>query len=110
MLFKTGKYTIFYITGGRYFDGLCQNYGGDLLIINVVFLEASRPSAYLSIPDTEHIITKLKPRVAILTHFGTTVWQEKPWEVTQRMSQQTGGKVLGARDGMKFALSQLDNV
>jgi len=37
------------------------------------------------------------------------MWQAKPWEVAQRLSQDTGVKVIAARDGMKFELSQLDN-
>ncbi len=109
MLFRTPEHTFSYIADSRYFDGLCHNYGGELLIINVVRLEANHPFDHLSVPDAEHIITGLKPRVAILTHFGRTMWQAKPWEVAQRLSQDTGIKVIAARDGMKFDLSQLDN-
>ena len=116
MLFTTTEHTFSYIADTRYFDGLCQHYGGDLLIINVVFLEPRpptdnplTPTDHLSVPDAEHIITELKPRVAILTHFGMSVWRAKPWEIAQRLSQDTGVKVIAARDGMKFDLSQLDN-
>ncbi len=109
MLFTTTEHTFSYIADSRYFDGLCHSYGGELLIINVVRLEANHPFDHLSVPDAEHIITELKPKVAILTHFGRTIWQAKPWEVAQRLSQDTGAKVIAARDGMKFDLSQLDN-
>ena len=109
MLFRTPEHTFSYIADSRYFDGLCHSYGGELLIINVVRLEANHPFDHLSVPDTEHIITELKPKVAILTHFGRTMWQAKPWEVAQRLSQETGVRVITARDGMKFNLSQLDN-
>jgi len=61
------------------------------------------------VPDAEHIIMELKPKVAILTHFGMTMWRAKPWETAQRLSQETGIRVLAARDGMRFELSQLDN-
>ena len=109
MLFKTTKHTFSYIADSRYFDGLCHSYGGELLIINVVRLEANHPFDHLSVPDAEHIIKELKPEVAILTHFGMTMWRAKPWEVAKRLSQTTGVKVIAARDGMKFDLSQLDN-
>ena len=109
IIFKTAEHTFSYIADSRYFDGLCQNYGGELLIINVVFLEPGRPIDHLSVPDAEHIIMELKPKVAILTHFGMTMWRAKPWEVAQRLSQQTGVRVMAARDGMKFDLSQLAN-
>jgi len=116
MLFKTPEHTFSYIADSRYFDGLCQHYGGDLLIINVVFLEPRPPAAnpltpadHLSVPDAEHIITELKPKVAILTHFGMSMWRAKPWEIARRLSQSTGVKVIAARDGMRFDLSQLDD-
>ena len=117
MLFKTAEHTFSYVADSRYFDGLCHSYGAELLIINVVFLEAGRPFDHLSmpvdhlsVPDAKHIITELKPKVAILTHFGRTMWQAKPWEVAQRLSQDTGVKVIAARDGMKFDLSKLGSI
>ena len=109
MLFRTPEHTFSYIADSRYFDGLCHSYGGELLIINVVRLEANHPFDHLSVPDAGHIITELKPKVVILTHFGRTMWQAKPWRVAQRLSQDTGVRVIAARDGMKFELSQLDD-
>jgi len=108
MRFKTGEHNFSYIADTRYFDGLRQNYGGELLIINVVFLEP-RPIDHLSVPDAERIITELKPKVAILTHFGMSMWRAKPWEIAQRLSEKTGVRVMAARDGMRFDLSQLEN-
>jgi ribonuclease BN (tRNA processing enzyme) len=109
MLFTTAGHTFSYIADSRYFDGLCHSYGSDLLIINVVLLEAREHIDHLSLLDAEHIITELKPKVAILTHFGMTMWQKKPWEIAQRISQQTGVRTLAARDGMRFDVSQLDD-
>jgi len=109
LVFRTAEHTFSYIADSLYFDGLCQSYGGELLIINVVRLDADHPYDHLSVPDAEHIIMELKPKVAILTHFGMTMWRAKPWEVAQKLSEQTGVKVIAARDGMKFDLSQLDN-
>jgi len=121
MLVKTPQHTLSYISDTRYFDGLCSSYGGELLIINVVFLEPRLPTDHadpdrpnlpvdhLAVPHAEHIIAELKPKVAILTHFGMTVWRAKPWQIAEKMSQQTGVRVVAARDGMRFDLSQLDN-
>ena len=109
MLFTAGEHTFAYIADSRYFDGLCHSYGAELLIINVVFLEPRPTIDHLSLSDAEHIIMEIKPKVAILTHFGMTMWRAKPWEIAERLSQQTGVKVLATRDGMRFDLSQLDN-
>ena len=107
-VFKTPERTFSYITDTRYFDGLLQSYGGELLIMNVVFLEEGRPFDHLSVPDAKHIIAELKPKAAILTHFGTTVWRAKPWEIAEKLSEETGVKVIAARDGMKFDFAKLD--
>jgi ribonuclease BN (tRNA processing enzyme) len=122
MVFKSGNRTFSYIVDSRYFDGLCQAYGGELLIINVVFLEPRLPAEtksgadysklpvdHLSVPDAERIIATLKPKVAILTHFGMSIWRAKPWEIAEKLTQKTGVKVIAARDGMKFEFSKLDN-
>jgi ribonuclease BN (tRNA processing enzyme) len=122
MVFKSGNRTFSYIVDSRYFDGLCQAYGGELLIINVVFLEPRLPAEsksgadysnlpvdHLSVPDAERIIATLKPKVAILTHFGMSIWRAKPWEIAEKLTQKTGVRVIAARDGMKFEFSRLDN-
>ncbi len=107
MLFRA-RHTFSYIADSRYFDGLCHSYGGELLIINTVRLEDKHPYDHLSVPDARHIIKELQPKIAILTHFGMTMWQAKPWQVAEKLSQETGVKVIAARDGMRFDLSQLD--
>jgi len=108
MLFKTGGHTFSYIADTLYFEDLTRIYASQLLIINVVFLEPRPPVEHLSVPDAKRIITELKPKVAILTHFGMTMWRAKPWEIAQGLSQDTGIRVVAARDGMRFDLSQLD--
>ena len=109
MLFRTGEHTFSYIADTRYFEGLSHSYASQLLIMNVVFLQDNPPADHLTVSDAKHIITELNPKVAILTHFGMTMWRAKPWEIAQKLSQETGVRVIAARDGMRFDLSQLDN-
>jgi ribonuclease BN (tRNA processing enzyme) len=108
IIFKTAEHTFSYITDGRYSDSLWQKYHGELLIINVVLLEP-RPIDHLCVADAERIISEIKPRAAILTHFGMNMWRAHPWEVAQRMTEKLGIKVIAARDGMKFDLAQLED-
>ncbi len=108
-VFKTGKNTFSYIADTRYFDGLVKSYGGELLIINVVFFEPKPPVDHMSVPDAKRLIIELKPKFAILTHFGMAVWRARTWEIAQRLTQETGVRVISARDGMRFDLAQLDS-
>ncbi len=107
-VFRTPRHTFSYVPDTRYFDELVERYQGDLLIINVVRLEAGGPYDHLSLPDAQKMIEGIKPKVAILTHFGMTMWRARPWELAARLSQEAGVRVIAARDGMKFDLAQLD--
>jgi len=106
-IFRTPRYTFSWITDTKYFDALPSYYTGDLLIIHVVRLQPGAPVDHLSLPEAKRIIEEIKPKMAILTHFGMTMWRAKPWELAKKLTEETGISVIAARDGMKFDLSQL---
>lgn len=106
-VFNTPRHTIAWITDTKYFEGLADYYRGELLVMNVVMLEPREGVDHLAIPEAKKIIDEVKPKVAILTHFGMSIWKSKPWEIARELSEKTGTRVIAARDGMKFDLSQL---
>ena len=106
-IFRTPRYTFSWITDTKYFDDLPHYYKGDLLIIHVVRLNPGAPIDHLSLPEAQRIIEEIKPKMAILTHFGMTMWRAKPWELAKKLTNETGISVIAARDGMRFDLSQL---
>ncbi len=105
--FTAGERSFAYIADSRYFDGLIENYKAELIIINLVFIEPRDGIAHLSLQDAERIINGIKPKAAILSHFGMSVWKARPWEVAEGLTQKTGIRVIAARDGMKFDLANL---
>lgn len=105
--FTSGEHTFSYIADTRYFDKLIEKYQSEMIIINVVFIENHFKVDHLAITDAEKIITGIKPKVAILSHYGMSIWKARPWEVAEQMTQKTGIKVIAARDGMKFDLEKL---
>jgi phosphoribosyl 1,2-cyclic phosphodiesterase len=106
-IFQTPRHTFSWITDTRYFDGLAIHYEGDLLIINVLRLNPG-PLDHLSLPEVKTIIEKLRPKTVILTHFGMTMWRAKPWELAEKLTEETGVSVIAARDGLRFDLAQLE--
>jgi ribonuclease BN (tRNA processing enzyme) len=117
LIFKTKKHTIAYITDTKYFDELGSYYKGDLLMLNLTFLHPrtvpDRPGApidHLSMPDAERLIKEIKPKTAILTHFGMGVFRAKPELVAAELTQQTGIKVIAATDGLVYDLADLDKI
>jgi ribonuclease BN (tRNA processing enzyme) len=107
-IFRTPRHTFSWITDTRYFEDLARHYEGELLIINVVRASLGAPIDHLSLPEAKRIIEERKPRMAILTHFGMTIARGRPWELASRLSEETGVKVIAARDGMEFDLAQLE--
>ena len=106
--FKTRQHTFSYIADTRYFAGLAKSYDGELIIINIVFNEPRPNVAHLSAADAGRLISEIKPKTAILTHFGMSMWRARPWKVAEQLSKETGIRVISARDGMKFDLARLE--
>ena len=116
MVFRTGNRTFSYIADTRFFEELPSCYQGELLIINVVFVESRPdsgnpllPTAHLAIPDAEEIIRTIKPKITIITHFGHHMWEIDPQKTARMMTERTGTRVIAASDGMQFSLSELDS-
>lgn len=92
--------TISLISDTKYFDGLESFYKGDILILNVIRLEPRDDILHLSLKDAEKIISKNRPKLSVLTHFGMTMLKAKPWEVAENLSKKLNLKVVAANDGM----------
>jgi ribonuclease BN (tRNA processing enzyme) len=108
MVFTASGHRFSYIADTRYFEGLAPAYAAELVIINVVFLDPPARADHLTIPDVSRLVREINPKVAILNHFGMHVWQAHPWELAERLTQETGTRVIAARDGMRFDLARLD--
>ena len=101
-----GGYTISYITDTKFFAGLINAYKADIVIMNLIKLGPSEID-HLSIDDCEAIITGIKPRVAIITHFGMTMIRKGPWNVARHLKEKTGVTVLAAEDGRHYNIEKL---
>jgi ribonuclease BN (tRNA processing enzyme) len=108
--FQTSRHKFSWITDTKLFDSLAAHYRADLLVINVLCYEHHFPVDHLSLTEAKQIIREIKPRMAVLTHFGMPMWKVKPWEIEDRISDETGTKVIAARDGMVFDLDDVDKL
>lgn len=107
-IFRTPRHVFSWITDTRFFPELAKVYRGELLVMNVVRHQAGSPFDHLSVPEAEQLIMGIRPKAAVITHFGMTVWQARPWEVARQMSETTGIRVIPARDGLNLDLGRLD--
>lgn len=97
-----------FITDTQFTEKLFSAYqGSDVLVVHTLRLERSdHPDLlHLSVPDVEILLRTLRPRLAILTHFGMTILRAKPWEIADRLAEKCGCAVVAAHDGLVFDLS-----
>jgi len=91
----------------KFFPQLPQRYRGcDLLVLNVVRKEWSPDIDHLSLPEAIEIIQGVRPKLAVLTHFGMTMLRERPWELAAQISEKIGIPVIAASDGLTVEKAQ----
>ncbi|MDD4894976.1 MAG: MBL fold metallo-hydrolase [Candidatus Omnitrophica bacterium] len=102
--FNISNTNVSLLTDTKYFGGLADFYKTDILIICVVFVEPRPEVDHLSLSDVESLIRDIKPKKAILTHFGMSMLRAKPQIQAVELSQKLGIEVLAAYDGMTLNL------
>ncbi len=105
---KYDNFTISYTTDTEYFPELhTYHEGADVLIASVIRAGSERVRGHMSVDDFEALVKEVKPKLAIMTHLGMKFIMEYPEREAQRVTQNTGIKVLAARDGMRIDLDDL---
>jgi len=102
--FTFGGRKLGWVTDSGYYDGIAEDHRAEVMVIHTVLMECRPELPHLCIADAERIIREAEPRLAIITHFGMTVWRAHPWELAADLSQRTGIEVKAARDGMALEL------
>ncbi len=105
-IFDLSGYKLSWITDTRYFDKLASTYKAEIMIFNMVRLLPSHLD-HLCKEDVEKILKEDKPRLGIITHFGMSVLRANPWKVAKEMEENTGVKVIVAKDGMEIKMEEL---
>jgi len=93
-----------WVTDSAYYEGIAEQHKADVMLIHTVLMQCHSHLPHLCLEDAERIIRDAKPRLAILTHFGMTVWRAHPWEIAEALTQRLGIEVTAARDGMSLEL------
>jgi len=105
--FRHGHGTLAFVVDTAPFEDLAGAYSdADILILNVVLREPHKSPhvMHLSLEDAREVIGTVRPRRAVLTHFGMTMLKSRPRELAAGLSQELGLEVLAATDGLTLAL------
>lgn len=111
--FRFSKGTIGYVADTRFFPELADEFKSDVLIINTVRFDKEHKDDklidHLTFNEAVCLIKAVKPRLAILTHFGMTMLKNKPYELAKLATSEAGVNVISASDGMEVDLKCLQN-
>lgn len=110
-IYKFGSGKLGYIPDTEYFPGLAGFYKGvDFLIINVVRMKTDKKTRHLNMNEAAELINTIRPKKAILTHFGLQVLKASPEFQAKNISGKTGVEVIAAYDGLKLKLEEMESL
>lgn len=103
--FDIGGQIVSIVSDTRYDEALIDIYGdSDVLILNVVFLEPRSEYDHLSLPEAVEIVSRIKPKLAVFTHFGMTMVRAKIYVRQEEIAKTCGCRLVFAHDGLMLPL------
>ena len=100
--FRYDGNTVSYMPCGRFFDGLVSDYATyspDVLIVNVLRYRDAMDVDHLTFDEAKAVIAGLRPKVAVMTHFGTRMLERRPEVLASELEDELGIRVHAAVDG-----------
>lgn len=99
--FITPEYTLTYTGDTMYSVEAVEEYeNSNVLILNVPCLSKEEDRYNLCKEDAIKIIQRVKPRLAIITHFGINFVKADPLYEVREIQKETNVQVIAATDGM----------
>ena len=106
MSFLTKDGIITYTSNTSYDESLCNHYkGSDIMILNVFTPKGVSTPGFLNTDDAIAILKSVKPKLAIMTHFGLKMLKAEPLYEAREIQRQTNVQVIAAKDGMTLAIT-----
>jgi len=97
----TPKFTLGYTADTEYFRGIEKEYKGcDIMIINNLRSFGKKYKGHFSSAETVKLLQKVKPKLAIIQHFGMTMLKANPMYEAREITKQSGVQTVAATDGM----------
>ncbi|WP_342765983.1 MBL fold metallo-hydrolase [Methanobacterium alcaliphilum] len=106
--FQLKDITISYTADTEYFEKLHKYHrSADILVASVIRPRDERIPGHMCSDDFSKLIAEVSPKLAIMTHLGMKMIINNPEREAERIQEETGVKVLAARDGMHINLDQV---
>ena len=95
--------TLSYLPCGRFFEAMIADYAAhkpDVLIMNVLRYRDKMDVDHLTFDDATVLIEGIRPKVTVLSHFGTKVLEQNPERLARGLEDKFGLRVIAARDNL----------
>lgn len=100
-----GSKQISYVCDTELFEALPKHHiGSEILILNVLRPRSEKWPGHVNTLDAVEIIKAVKPKLAIMQHFGMKMLKAVPEKEAKFVEKETGIPVIAATDGMKIDL------
>lgn len=94
-------YTMGYTSDTDYSDDLAEAFKGtDILIMNVPYPRGIADEHNLNSEDAAKLIDRVRPKLAVITHFGVKMLQADPLYEAREIQKATKVQTLCAKDGL----------
>jgi ribonuclease BN (tRNA processing enzyme) len=80
--------------------------GSDVLIINLIFPDEREIEGFMSIAGARKLLGAVKPKLAVITHFGMSMLRAGPERIAKMLSDDTGVRTIAAKDGLRLDLEK----
>lgn len=95
----TPDFTLAYTGDTAFFADLHLEYkGADILILNTPCM--NKDPNNLCIDDVKKILEKVRPKLAIITHFSKEMYEAGPIDIARDIQKATGIQTIAASDGL----------
>ncbi|MDD5086748.1 MAG: MBL fold metallo-hydrolase [Candidatus Nanoarchaeia archaeon] len=99
--FVTPDFTLSYVSDTVNFTGLAESHkDSEIIIMNVVNPSGVSSKINMNSDDAVEIIKKVKPKLAIIQHFGIKMINADPMYEAREIQKKTDTQVIAAKDGM----------
>lgn len=100
-IFETGRYRIGYTSDTEYTDEIADQYKHcNMVIINCKYPKDIKMAGHMNAEDAAKFLKRIKPKFAVLTHFGVKMLEANPMYVARDIQRDSGVEVAAANDGL----------
>ena len=97
----TPKFVLGYTSDTSYFPGLTEEFKGcDIMIMNTLKPKGMKLKGHMNSDDIVKLLKNVRPKLAILQHFGSSMLKANPVYEAREIQKQSGVQTIAAQDGL----------